>query len=85
MDLTTRQKRAVAELKRNPGHEVLVEVVFKHYLTEAMAFLRRAEGQQEVYEAALELRALERIKRDFEKLPTELEAELIEEGDTLYG
>lgn len=83
MDLE--QKRAVAALATVPGYAVLLDQLVKPLKTAAMSRLLTAKQEQEVLDAALDLRAWERVETILRETPQRLVEELKKEGDAIYG
>ncbi len=83
--MTTQEKRAIAGLVNAPGLVALLDQVVKPHRDNAMARLFLAKTEQDVLDAALDLRAWERVSRELRDLPVRMVEELKEEGDEVYG
>lgn len=85
MTLSNEQKRQVASLSRNSGYKLLCDIVVDEFLESANVALDAARTRDTIYEYAILTRAWRRVKMELERVPRELEDELKQQGDEVYG
>jgi len=84
MNLTNEQKRALADLPRSAGYNVLLTVL-DQYAKMKLDVLASATDKDSVLEAAMAWKAAQDVIQVVKTAPRNTEALLKEEGDILYA
>jgi precorrin-3B methylase len=84
-NLTTDQRRQIAALNTIPGYKLLLDFVVSLNRDQALERLKLAREREAVTEAAYDFRSWDTVVSMLRDGPKQIEQELKDEGDPIYG